>query len=32
MIDYIMLNEETFYFLRKDLTKYLLPRMDFIKN
>ena len=32
MIDFIELNEETFYFLRKDLTKYLMPRMKYIKN
>jgi hypothetical protein len=31
MIDYIRLNEETFYYLRKKLTKYLMPRITYLR-
>ncbi len=31
MIDYIKLNEETFYFLRKKLTRNLMPRITYLR-
>ena len=31
MIDYIKLNEETFYYLRKKLTKHLMPRITYLR-
>lgn len=31
MIDYIKLNEDTFYYLRKKLTKYLMPRITYLR-
>lgn len=31
MMDYIKLNEETFYYLRKKLTKFLMPRITYLR-
>lgn len=31
MMDYIRLNEETFYYLRKQLTKHLMPRISYMR-
>jgi hypothetical protein len=31
MIDYIKLNEETFYYLRKKLTRNLMPRITYLR-